>query len=1263
MRVLRGFASTVSTREKTNRQLRSTAFNERSERERLTSRNSSTSSARGLHKPYKTEDAHGQASVHGWTPIWLRRWFIAAFTATCTALVAGILILFLISRRDHGIPLITSNHYTYTYAPIAVLILIVAIWRQIDYHIKLLKPWDVLAHGDSEASRSVLLDYISPLQITSFYEAIRNKHTHVVLSTSVFFLLKLVTLVSTGLLLPVSTDLESDRSSFTKLATFNGSQTNSSLSLNLTGASILYNAYGILAKDLVSQDGIQDSVVFEPFILASDRAEANVTSTAEVDALIPKFLCESAPVEIIPQPTNITDENPEDVIRMTFPECTMPNNLTGRSAYVLNPQTFLCPSRQLSPVMQPITCIDGGDSSQLLTISDFRYNQTFDSNVDGQLGDRVQASSWSTSLNRTTSIACRSTYSMHRVNITYDMSSDVPRIVLGTPSPDDGRKLDGLTDSYLGRLFTASLADAADMFGNVLEGAYADEYPQTMSKFMAAIGDDTYESLFNETTMITRAEKVFQAVAAQIVHKNFMQNVSEPLTGTVRSSEIRLHVNELSLWTMVAGFSITIIIGIWLSIFQLHHGVPRDPEPLINTGLVMSESRRARAVFQANDDPDFFQSLEHYHFSTEVSEYSTEKFGLLVRGGREVSPDLRIEKGLLWWTPLFIRRYMYLISLLLPLACIVALEVIQRVSDSQSRNGFATVQSTDGLSVKFCTRYLPALILLLVATMINSVDFNIAVIAPYQALTRKWTSAKGPMSEAILGKTPPEALVTLVKHQNFGPLLSALAALLASVLTIVVSGLYVIEGVDSPGFVTLRPLDSFDVTWKNSAVVDNGAAVLTSLSESANLSYAPFTYEDLAFPRLALVENSTALEVSANSTLYMSLPAWRGSLNCSKDVSFNTSRRSSAIGKSAFIQASVNLPPQCQFGGASGNGSTIEFSETFQFGLNNNASLIGKFINLHVGPFNDTTMSSSGEVDPKSQPDNPLGCPSVALIYGHVDVNSEADTHISTLVCYQEIHSTPTDLLLTYPDLLIHPSSPPRSDLGANTPMTINGHTSFSFRPQLHFDRKLALFNQHEFDSSNSANSPVDPFFQAVLFGKHPISQTDFLEDPTQTEQRINMAYARYMAQAISANMRVPLQVSSSSGTSSPKRATEEEEDTLTAILRDPTGTLRVRQNRTSKLALQILLATIVAFMTIALKVTRLKEVLLYNPCCIAGTAALWAGSRFCEGEAGKDTVGWEFRLGWCEGEGVVGGGEGRLRRWGIDARCVGKGEDGWRGG
>ena len=145
------------------------------------------------------------------------------------------------------------------------------------------------------------------------------------------------------------------------------------------------------------------------------------------------------------------------------------------------------------------------------------------------------------------------------------------------------------------------------------------------------------------------------------------------------------------------------------------------------------------------------------------------------------------------------------------------------------------------------------------------------------------------------------------------------------------------------------------------------------------------------------------------------------------------------------------------------------------------------------------------------------------------------------------------------------------------------------------------------------------------------------------------------MAQAISINMRTtnPTLIASSP-------------PIQTALLQHQT--LRITQNKTLKLILQILLALIVVCNVLTWFFTGdTKDLLYHPPCSIAGTASLLAGSELWaegflpgdvafEGEEGKEegmVHGWLFGLGWWTDRGRERGRMGESeqvgKRFGID--------------
>jgi hypothetical protein len=67
-----------------------------------------------------------------------------------------------------------------------------ALWNPVDYSARLLQPWMNLSKGPASASRTLLLDLISPLQPNILISAANNFEWPVVLTTSIAMALTIV---------------------------------------------------------------------------------------------------------------------------------------------------------------------------------------------------------------------------------------------------------------------------------------------------------------------------------------------------------------------------------------------------------------------------------------------------------------------------------------------------------------------------------------------------------------------------------------------------------------------------------------------------------------------------------------------------------------------------------------------------------------------------------------------------------------------------------------------------------------------------------------------------------------------------------------------------------------------------------------------------------------------------------------------------------------------------------------------------------------
>ncbi|EXJ91399.1 hypothetical protein A1O1_04511 [Capronia coronata CBS 617.96] len=1049
-------------------------------------------------------------------------------------------------------------------------------------------------------------------------------------------MLKLITLATTGLFF---TDFRIQTAGLDNLSTstsFDGSLYNATAYLGVSDSSLFYTAYAVMAKGLPDVEGTLGTVAYQGLSMPKTGLGSNATVSAVVDVFVPSFNCEKANVTINLQPANTTAQHPQDTLNLLAPRCKL---LEGAPpVFALNPQLYACPTRQLSGLMQRVDC-SGQDSPmpsgnwQLLTLTDMRYMQTTINGSDNTDASEFEASSWSTGVAHVSSILCRPSYSIQPRRITYDLSQNPPRILLAPETAGQSRLLQNFSDADLGVMFTSAYSASALMFGNKADSELAEEYPDTMFSTMAEISGGPYEVLLDEDIMISTAEKVFSHVAVQIASKTLVRSQQIPVAGTISVPQERLYVREASLWLLVAGFSVMTVIAVVVAVCRPADVVPHDPETISSSAVLLANSpglENALRECSAAQEAQLKKNLDRYRYSSfsSTNARGQQKFVIEATGNKEGTDNASADNGMPWWKPLLLRRAMMALVLMLPPALVALLEVLHHLSERET--GIAMLSDTESLSTELCTRFLPALAMLLVSTSFNAMDFNIAVLAPYQYLKTSKSPRGATLSRCVVGKMPPAVLWVAFKRGYHSAFLSSVAALLGSLLTIIVSGLLVIDRVGTSKPAALQILDSFNTTWTNSVANDTSAAVVVSLIEAANLSYPASTYGELALPKVQLAEFA-ARNAPQGSRLDSSLPVLRGSLNCSIlepfQFNFSGSYNARILSAGATVQATVPLPPECPYGGPGGNSTELDYQYFFQLPSNTNRSYVGKILDLHVGPYSGPFADSSGEISPYSQADNPAGCPSLAFIHGYVDVEDMTRSFMSTMACSQLIERLDARVVLDANDLGIPLSSAPVANIStavfvASGPdnQTSDGRTTptaFPFRLQVHMDQALSMFNQTEYSSSSLASQPpVDNFYQAVLFGRTPVPQELLGKRDEDSQNRVRQGiqsfYRRYMAQAISASMRVNVSGATAATVAGTGAGVTAPAADVPATLVDvPVSVLRV--NTASKTVLQVLLATMFVCGLAAVLLNPTRKVLPRNPCTIAGVASLLAGSRLVQ--------------------------------------------------
>lgn len=323
-----------------------------------------TSSHRRLHRRHGSRTRTPSADRGGWRPLWLNRPVLLAFMVLFLLLAAGLGAIYLIVAREQGFSLsVTNNHYSWTYGPTVILVCVVGLWRRVNYCAMINQPWHELSKkSPQDAATTVLLDYMWPLQISSFWASLKNGHLAVSASILVFALLKVIIVISTTLFLPGEAFIQrqvqlSLESSFDPATFWNSTPAGSYFidnatipSIYLLGAAdrVSYSniladpvwAYVNLHKEYSSDPPIELSTAFTDFSIQSQIPGQGVKLSAEVDVFQPNTTCEVVnidwPRDIVETTVNLTMRtNSCNIGQIELPTCLLGEDCPERVSYFL----------------------------------------------------------------------------------------------------------------------------------------------------------------------------------------------------------------------------------------------------------------------------------------------------------------------------------------------------------------------------------------------------------------------------------------------------------------------------------------------------------------------------------------------------------------------------------------------------------------------------------------------------------------------------------------------------------------------------------------------------------------------------------------------------------------------------------------------------------------------------------------------------------------------------------------------------------------
>ncbi|KAI0444000.1 hypothetical protein F4803DRAFT_561206 [Xylaria telfairii] len=1249
-----------------------------------------------------------------WNSLWLQTNVLASFIVLFIALFLVTIILYHFSEQNYGLSAEdAARQYGWRYGPTAFLTVVLSLWVQVDYSIKILTPWQEMRQGQTTADRSVLLEYISPFMMTVIWRSVKQRHWVVTASILGILLIQLATIFSTGLFVLEPTILNQAGVPVTIKSTFDGTDfrlTNTSSTIG-TSPTILY--YGTQVHGLTPQPGVDVSrgLVVPDFAPLAGIPVINGTNyTSTVQGAQASLDCEYIPVLNNATKASLPWRSILStffVLNVTTPSCNISDIIVGQGpdhniyhqpnatqAYQGYFGDYLCdPSINYEMFELPDPSNTTVEHRIVMTLVDLRFS----------MRDPLRSGPAYFYLNNLTVAVCKAGYTMGDYDVTYmDGLDGQSKPWTANKVSTSSSEIPGFSSVQLGAAVQSSL-DQTYLGTGGQDWVLSEQVPSFYQILSATNGNVSIGHFMEPQRLIDSATEVFNGIAAQLIHRHMMKPSNTTSSGSLLYQEDRLWVRGLSVGFMGAAFILLAGVSAILLFFRPWNVVPSDPGSIGATALILAESSTLRRLLSGLGAARIHQirdKLSPYSFRSVILPGPRTTFTVVPTEHGQLIADQEAPSGNSsqsehWWVPSAVKWWFQSIAIVLPLILIAVLEVIQRLSDQH--NGFVGLGSNGFAVTHAFSTYVPAVIAFIVASMFASMQLAVCILAPWMALHRGSAPASRSLFLNLTNRLAPYRMFLACRNGNLGEILIMMATFLAAWLPILVSGLYITVPAATSQPITFTQSDVFDFKLNNLFYEDNLAGTIAGLIAFDDLPYPTWTYGDLAFNTLE-AKNAPESKISGIEVPFVAkLQATRPSLDCTVVPQHlmmpNWDSRSSDYTRVPDDRVALNLtsviPWMCQQ--RRGNITNLPWFQGFALPKDGrpiyfgDASVLSWSDVLFGNRAINTDSNRPGAVTytPQAVANwvGGYGCPSFAVTLGRgsavskVSKNSttyDFDIDVTSIICSQRMEVVDTNVTLTLPSLgVISQAKPPIPD-ESTAKYLINqlpNYTGQIFEFPLNNLLLTLAYGTGNItiptpDGSGVEDNQLDAFvkFLATVNASLPIDSLIGRNNTQNLIDATNSLYKTYMPQAIDRNMRTK---DLGAKVATPDAVAAEIEPTHFTAQPNFPGQLRLKQEAAPKIALQAILGLIALCAIISRALLRgIDKLIPHNPCSIAGRAALFADGEVStrklvpygaewrtESELSRMGVyeGWLFSLGWWESWGVY--------KYGVDIGWIDRGK------
>ncbi|KAK4159326.1 hypothetical protein QBC43DRAFT_327460 [Cladorrhinum sp. PSN259] len=1218
-------------------------------------------------------------SPNPWRPFFLQRRALYAFMAIFILMGVAIEALFIVSEKRKGLATAVYNiklNYVWTYGPMVIMTLISAVWAIVDFLSRVSIPWTRLREAKTEIDmrKALLLDYISSFSFTVPFEAMRNQDSIVAATTFVSLLLvimivfapSLVNFTPVGFKIPVESPAKFvDDSS--RLGNF--------------GLLSLYNAIGLKRYRMQYPAGISsDYIVYQSVQTPTSEVEE---LHATVEGMTNDLECQPATLSSFSTTVGFeaselwaadgvvsNDEDRPRILMLNFtlqiPGCDFV--LTG-SAFNLSTPLNSNETNRNTPVTVPVEagavvtgqCKSAGgvtDSADLeswrLALVVWELDVTVLTTESEEWYNVWETNPVNATLRSGQQLICKPTYNIIDVDVTRD-SRNITRVV---PAEKPQAKTLGsvhawdIANAVVSAYTNPQSADVEHWddlrlaFMSAKEGEFyytgvgIEEWriERSMDTFltaMMALGGVSYpdkHSIYNSTALELSARTFYRMNAAFLVRSMLMEPASGVATGYATISRDRFLVQPLTAH-ILAALCLLSVLAVWMTLAKLPNKFSLEGDPRTIVGVkTLAESLA----------PSFPGDLRG------TGRLPDKANGIMTTNNPEMSSSAGTPPV---HQPLSIRLSSRAAVCLCLVGIFVLLEVLQR--KSQKDGGIGPYIASLAY-LHYVWDLLPTLAASLIGMFFVSVDSELRSLGPYHALSMGLSSPRESVSLNLRGLLSPHALFRQISARHFAAAAATTSAMLAGLLATASGSLYVINSRPYASDRALRLVGSFSSfmydeyymvnwgVWSSSDVATAEASMVSSLLLQSNLSYPAFTYENLAFPGLALDGPETTLNGS-ETEIRAVVPALRSGLYCtlhpqqavSADI-LHVDSSQTLTGGGGRLKRPMRWP----------SGDTIRVNvadlasfcpETyFGFPIGGSPELAATAL-FHIPEGKERVEQGVfGATSPFQRDIRINGCNSYFYVWGsytRAANGKPGSVKASALSCNASIESVDVEASFWGPELVIRPEKPPapRKETVQMIKEPSNANSRVAFNMSVYRDLYSLPFQEK--------GAVLDDFFKILITSPQglPLETLGDQKKSDKVIDAIKYQHGIIMTQTLSMHARIPFPSYYENATRLERmndkgvfeRTGQGELNTTVYPASVHASTPRVMQDERSTRVMQGLLAATLVFAVLSWALAPRMAVLPRPATSVASIVALMVdGNVYQKGQEGGEGKGRSYRLG-----------------------------------